>query len=85
MSLLGPNKKIVLKIRKYSSLRTLEEVRKIVLNAADEPMTLDELCLMCQRIFHLSPAVQLSMKYVDSGWFIGSLHFLLTYHVETIQ
>ena len=63
----GPSKKIVIKVRKCSALKSSEEVRKVVLNAADEPMTLDELCLMCQRIFHLPPSSQVSMKYIDAG------------------
>jgi len=62
----GPSKKIVIKVRKCSALKSSEEVRKVVLNAADEPMTLDELCLMCQRIFHLPPSSQVSMKYIDA-------------------
>ena len=66
---MGPinDEKIIVKIRKLKWLTNEEEIRKVVLNAADEPMTLDELCLMCQRIFHLSANADLFFKYQDEG------------------
>ena len=59
--------KIVVKIKHCSPFSSDGEIRKVVLNAADEPMTLDELCFMCQRVLQLPSSVQLSLKYVDAG------------------